>query len=92
MSASLTGSCYRLSRASQHPFNMNGLNNSSVLVRTDASTGSQIKEAPRRNAWGFFISRFTQSSISNLTTTMNLAFNLCLSWKCLQSRVHLNVR
>lgn len=54
MSASITGSCYRLSRVSHHPLNMNCLNNSSVLIRTDASTWSQIKKAPRRNAWGFF--------------------------------------
>ncbi len=53
--------------------------------------GEPKYKSPQKKYAGFFISRFTRLSISDLTTTINLAFDYCSHKKCLQIIVSLKV-
>ena len=59
------------------------------LVRVQV--GESKYKSPQKKYAGFFISRFTQSSIINLTMTINLALHFCSRKECLQIRVRLKL-
>ena len=71
---------------------LNKKNPHQVLMRKSlvrVRVGEPKYKSPQKKYAGFFISRFTQSSISDLTTTMNLALHFCSRKEYLQIRVRL---